>query len=132
MIQMDEFIFTQNNVDEVQVNSQNEYYCINGSEEFLDDNRNPRVSKESDNRVLAKKIFRDDGSFRMSIKLTNNGKVQNPMSIYGAEKQSSFLDRVCRSQNRFKEVNMKVFNSYVNFLRTKNVAFLHNAEREMQ
>jgi hypothetical protein len=129
---MDNFIFEQKNIDEIEVNSQNEYYCISGSEEFLDKDRNPRVSTESDNRVLAKKIFRDDGSFRMSIKLTNNGKIQNPMSIYGQEKQSSFLDRVCRSQNRFKEVNMKVFNMYINFLRTKNVAFLHNAEREMQ
>ena len=129
---MSDYIFSQNAIDEEQVNSQNEYYCISGSEEFVDSNRNPRVKEESDNRVLAKKVFRDDGSYRMSIKLTNNGKIQNPMSIYGEEKQSSFLDRVCRSQNRFKEVNLKVFNLYVNFLRTKNVAFLHNAEREMQ
>ena len=129
---MSEYIFSPKDVNEEQINNQNEYYCIHGSQEFLDSNRNPRVTQESDPRVLAKKVFRDDGSFRMSIKLSNNGKIQNPMSIYGVEKQTSFLDRVCRSQNRFKEVNMKVFNLYINFLRTKNVAFLHNAEREMQ
>jgi hypothetical protein len=30
----------------------------------------------------------------------------------------------------FKETNEVVFNKYINFLRTKNIAWLNNAERE--
>jgi hypothetical protein len=129
---MDDFIFEQKRNTDVETEGKNEYYSVVGSEEFLDKNNNPRVASENDPRVLAKKIFRDDGSYRMSIKLNNTGKMQNPLSIYGAEKQTTFLDRVCRSQNKFKEVNMKVFDLYVQFLRTKNIAYLHNAEREAQ
>lgn len=127
---MSDFIFEQK--PEIETETLNEYYCSIGSEEFLDSDNNPRVSKEADSRVLAKKISRDDGSARYSIKLNNTGKLQNPGSMYGKEQPNSFLDRVCRSQNKFKEVNPKVFGLYVNFLRTKNVAWLHNAEREMQ
>jgi hypothetical protein len=129
---MDDFIFEAKQNQEVEINKKNEYYCVTGSQEFLDESNNPRVKNEDDSRVLAKRIYRDDGTSRLSIKLSNTGKIQNPLSIFGMEKQTTFLDRVCRSQNKFKEVNMKVFNFYLSFLRTKNVAWLHNAEREME
>jgi len=129
---MDDFIFEAKQNQEVETNKKNEYYCVVGSQEFLDESNNPRVKNEDDSRVLAKRIYRDDGTSRLSIKLSNTGKIQNPLSIFGIEKQTTFLDRVCRSQNKFKEVNMKVFNFYLSFLRTKNVAWLHNAEREME
>jgi hypothetical protein len=129
---MDNFIFeAKPNMEEIN-NSRNEFYCVAGSEEFLDDQLNPRVKKEEDSRVLAKKIYRDDGTYRLSIKLSNTGKIYNPLSIFGLENKSTFLDRVCRSNNRFKEVNMKAFSFYLNFLRTKNVAWLNNAERETE
>ena len=108
------------------------YYCVIGSQDFIDEESFPRVNKEDDNRVLAKRIVRDDGSSRFSIKLTNSGKMQNPLSMYGIEKTNNFLDRVCRSDKKFKEVNQKVFNMYINFLKTKNIAWLNNAEREAE
>lgn len=129
---MDEFIFEAKQNKDVETNQKNEFYCVTGSQEFFDNSQNPRVGEEEDSRVLAKRIYRDDGTSRLSIRLSNTGKLQNPLSIFGLEKQTSFLDRVCRSQNKFKEVNMKVFSFYLNFLRTKNVAWLHNAEREME
>lgn len=128
---MNDFIF--NPVDN-QRNSDadNEFYSAIGSHDYLDTNNYPRITKENDKRVLAKKIIREDGSIKYSIKLTNSGKMQNPISMYGVEKDNSFLDRVCRSNDRFKEVNYKVFDLYINFLKTKNIAWLHNAEREAE
>lgn len=128
---MNDFIF--NPVDN-QRNSgaDNEFYSSMGSHDYLDTNNCPRITQENDKRVLAKKIIREDGSIKYSIKLTNSGKMQNPISMYGIEKDNSFLDRVCRSNDRFKEVNYKVFDLYVNFLKTKNIAWLHNAEREAE
>ncbi len=126
------FIFNPLNDQEQLHVEKNEFYSTMGSHDYLDDQNYPRISKENDKRILAKKITREDGSIKYSIKLTNNGKMQNPLSMYGVEKDNTFLDRVCRSNDKFKEVNYKVFDLYINFLKTKNIAWLHNAEREAE
>jgi hypothetical protein len=59
-------------------------------------------------------------------------KLFNPVSIYGVEKDKNFLDRICRSNSKFKEVNHKVFDLYVKFLQSKNISWLNNAEREAE
>lgn len=128
---MSNFIFSPN-TDTNQTDTNNQYYCVMGSQDFIDDEGNPRVNKDNDKRILAKKILREDGSVRYSIKLTSSGKMQNPISMYGVEKNSSFLDRVCRSDKKFKDVSYKTFEMYTNFLKTKNIAWLHNAEREAE
>ena len=51
--------------------NENEFYSIIGSQDFLDSKNNPRVSSEDDIKVVAKKIYRDDGSIRYSIKYEN-------------------------------------------------------------
>lgn len=109
--------------------NENEFYSIIGSQDFLDSKNNPRVSSEDDTKVVAKKIYRDDGSIRYSIKY-ENGKFINPISIYGSKIENTFLDRICKSNDKFKEVNPKVFEMYLKFLKTKNTAWLNNVERE--
>lgn len=127
---MSEFIFKPAN-NEISIDSnQEQYYGIMGSHDFIDEHGDPRVKKADDSRVLAQKTIRDDGSIKYRIKFNRDNKMENPLSIYGQQKDSTFLDRVCRSNNRFKEVNPKVFGIYLNFLKTKNVSWLHNAERE--
>lgn len=106
-------------------------FTISGQEDFLDIDNNPRCNDINSTKVLAKRVHRDDGSIRYCIKLDNRGKLYNPISIYGETKVSSFLDRVCRSQNKYKDVNLKTFEMYIKFLKTKNIAWLNNAEREM-
>lgn len=127
---MSEFIYQQKN--ELLTDNGNEFFTVLGSEDFMDSNSCPRITKDTDNRILAKKIIRDDGSTKYSIKTDASGKFQNPISMYGIEKSNNFLDRICRSSDKFKEVNMKTFNMYITFLRTKNPAWLHNAEREAE
>lgn len=112
-------------------NSSDAYYTIVGQEDFVDNESNPRINSESSDKVLAKKMARSDGTYRYMLKLDRGGKVYNPLSIYGENQATSFLDRVCRSQNKFKDVNPKAFSMYINFLRTKNIAWLHNTEREV-
>jgi hypothetical protein len=127
---MNDFIHSPKNTS-TNESAVDEFYCVRGQEDFLDSNNNPRCNNETSDKVLAKKIVRDDGAIKYSLKLDNNGKIFNPISIYGSTKISSFLDRVCRSQNKYKEVNLKAFNMYLSFLKTKNIAWLHNAEREI-
>ena len=125
----EQFIFEQSAKNIIQ---ENEYYTLSGLEDFQDDLNNPRIKNSEDTKILAKKIIRDNNHIKFSIKLGNNGKIYNPISIYGEEKKSNFLDRICRNSNKFKEVNSKAFDLYIKFLKTKNIAWLHNAEREME
>jgi hypothetical protein len=127
---MSDFIFTAKKDSQDNASQDNEFYTILGLEENLDKDGNPRLSTENKS-VCAKKLYRADGSYRFYIRLANNGSVYNPVSVYGEEKYNAFLDRVVRSGFKFKEVNHKVFGMYLNFLKTKNIAWLHNAEREM-
>lgn len=118
--------FDKNNVAEP---SETFFYTLAGQEDFYQDNLPCRNIE--DQHVYAKKIKKIDGKYKYSIKLTNNGKLYNPISIYGEEKINTFLDRICKSSNKFKTVNEKAFNFYLQFLTSKNIAYYYNAEREV-
>lgn len=105
------------------------YFTLDGSQETYFDNIPLR--NQDDNLVYAKKYRKIDGSYKYMIKLANNGKLYNPISIYGEEKTNTFLDSVCKSSTKFKTVNEKAFNFYIQFLTSKNIAYYHNAEREV-
>lgn len=131
---MDSFIFnpeskySTQNIDEEIVA---EFFTLSGMEDFLDEENCPRTTNDTDS-VFAKRTKRKNGSIKYTIRLSNNGKLYNPVSILGQETNHSFLNRVCRSNNKFVEVNQKVFDWYVKFLKTKNIAWLNNAEREKE
>jgi hypothetical protein len=126
---MSDYIFEQ--VPNKQTISVQEYYTIIGQQDFVDNNGYPRIETDSSNKIVAKKIIKTDGKTRYAIKIGVNNKLINPVSIYGEEKQSSFLDSVCRASNKFIDVNPKTFELYLNFLKTKNTSWLYNAEREL-
>jgi hypothetical protein len=128
---MDKFIFNPTSLFSKKINTEEstEYYTVRGNESFVDVSGRPRAS-DDDGSVLAKRIIRKNGTIKYTIRLGNNGKFYNPISIYGQEKTNTFLNRICRSNDRFKEVGQKVFNMYLEFLNTKNISLLINAERE--
>lgn len=123
---MEDFIFTP---EKTKPELSEEFYTLSGCEDFFDKQNQPR-KKEFCSETYAKKIIRDDGSVRYSVRFDTNGKLFNPISMYENKQNQTFLDRVCRSSEKFKNVSYKVFDLYVNFLRTKNIAWLNNAERE--
>lgn len=106
-----------------------EYYTVSGNEDFFDNDQLPRLKTDND-MVYAKKTIRDDNTIRYSIRLSLSNKLYDPTSSLGLDKTRSFLDSTVRNENRFKNVSPKVFELYVNFLKTKNVSWLHNAQRE--
>jgi len=110
---------------------ENEYYSLVDTGDFVDTNNNSRVLEKNINKAIAKKLIREDGSVRYLVKINNAGKLYNPISIYGQEKPNTFLDKVCKTDSKFKDVNAKAFNLYISFLTTKNLSYLHNAEREL-
>lgn len=127
------FIFEQKIRKQNSVNAYYTYvdlYDEKSGLEHLDENSNVQVAEDS-KKVLARKIQRDDGSVKYSIKLDNSARLFNPGSIFSSDKYANFLDTVCRRSNKFKDVSEKTFSMYLKFLKTKNIAYLHNAEREM-
>ena len=124
----EQYIYSEDK--EINTLSEDEYFTVSGLEDYLDINNNPRVTSLEDNKILAKKVTREDNSTKYSIKIDSNGKIYNPVSMY-VDKES-FLDKFCRGSEKFKEVNFKIFNMYIHFLRTKNLAWINNAEREKE
>lgn len=125
-------IFTNNNVFGSKIVEEKEFFYTSlGEHDFLD-NEIPMKNSE-DNNVYAKKIIRSNGTVKYLIRLDYSAKFFDPFSIYDKEdkKQSvEFLNSVCRSNKKFKEVNNKVFDLYLRFLVSKNPSWLFNAERE--
>jgi hypothetical protein len=121
------FIFSSNKKTTDAPTSQ--YYTLIGQEDFIDDDNNPRIEKDNDNRVLAKKTVQN--KLKYLIKLDNAGKFYNPLSPISSIKPIKILQTISISDSRFKEVNQTVFNMYLNFLRSKNIAWINNAEREV-
>ena len=106
------------------------FYTLFGQEDELVEDK--PIKSIEDDEVYAKLLQKKDGTYKHMIRTSADGKLYNPMSIYGQEKTNDFLDRVCKSNDKFKTVNEKAFNWYVQFLSTKNLGWFHNAEREIE
>ena len=105
----------------------NEYYVYSGNEDFIDENNNLR-SNTDDDRVLAKKIYRDNGSSKLMIKCDSYNKPFNPDNqMTSANKTVASY----KSGHRFITVGHKAFEHYLKFLQTKNHSWLLNTEREL-
>lgn len=124
---MDNFIFSPKEKIDI---TETKYYVIAGSENYLDNEGYPRSSTDNKN-VLAKKIIKTDAQPQYFIKISNTNKLFNPLGSGLDEKSYSIVDNVCRPSDKFRSVNEKVFNMYLNFLTTKNISWLTRAEREI-
>lgn len=118
------------NTDTKKNSETEQLYTMLGQEEYLDKDQSPRT--ETENIAYAKKIIRVDGSIKYLIRTGMDKKLYNPLSPIDKESNRAFLDRVSRSNDRFRSVSQKTFNWYMQFLQTKNTAWLHNAEREAE
>lgn len=108
---------------------QSYFYTIIGKQKYFDDDKNPLLDKDGP-EVFAKKITLN-GKTKHYIKVGTYGKIYNPIGSFSEGTANKFLAKVGKKAWEFEEVNSKVFDMYVNFLRTKNMAWLNNAEREM-
>jgi hypothetical protein len=106
-----------------------EYFTMIGQHEYIDEDKNPRLNSEKPN-VCAKKIIGDQ-STKFFIKTGLYGKIYDPIGLYSEGTGAKFLAKTGKKAWDFKQVNAKVFEMYLTFLRTKNRAWLTNAEREL-
>lgn len=112
------------------LNKTYEYYTILGDHDYVDSLNRPRANEEN-TKVVAKTSTTDKKPTRYYIKVGTYGKIYNPIGLYSEGQNTKFLSKIGRKQFEFKEVNQKIFDLYINFLTTKNIAWLNNAEREL-
>tara|TARA_R110002074_G_scaffold395973_3_gene584816 strand:- start:420 stop:797 length:378 start_codon:yes stop_codon:yes gene_type:complete len=107
-----------------------EYYTLFGQHDYLDSNHFPRI-EEATGDVLAKSVTLGDNT-KYFLKLGSHGKIYNPIGMYSEGTSNKFLSKIGKKAWEFKSVSPRVFELYTNFLKTKNIAWLRNAEREME
>jgi hypothetical protein len=126
-IKMNEDMFRiKKNIEPDNVDYQ--YYTVFGSHTDLDDQGNPLCDEKDQSLAYIKN---NNDSKQYYIKIGTYGKIFNPIGLYSEGKQNKFLSKVGKNEYSFTKVNSKVFDMYLNFLRTKNIAWLTNAEREL-
>jgi len=104
------------------------YYTIFGSHEDLDNDGNPLIQ---DKKKCLAYIRHGNEDEHFYLKVGTYGKIFNPIGLYSEGRQNKFLSKIGKEEYSFTRVNSKVFSMYLNFLRTKNMAWLNNAEREL-
>jgi hypothetical protein len=106
------------------------YYTPIGEHEFLD-NQNRPCAKTENEFVVAKTIKNGSRPTKFFVKVGPHGKLYNPIGLFSEGKNNKFLAKIGKKEWEFKEVNQQIFDLYLSFLSTKNIAWLNNAEREM-
>lgn len=114
------------------------FYTISDYSETIDDQGNYLVSQDND-RVYAKAVKESKGKnilekspryYKYYIKLSPDKNLYDPFPKYTSGSKPSFINKVCKAENNFIEVNQSTFNKYVAFLRTKNSKWLNDAQRD--
>jgi len=66
------------------------------------------------------------------IKIGVNGQIFNPWGMYSEGTQSDYAKTLGKPQWSFAKVTKRCFEFYINFLQSRNTAWLNNAERELR
>lgn len=117
------------NIQETKIEQIQEFYTVLGNHDYLDEADNPRLS--TDKHCMAKKISMDDGNLKYLVKINRENRIYNPLGMYSEGRHKKFLAKVGKDEFSFKRVNMEIFEYYLNFLRTRNDAWLKIAERSL-
>ena len=118
---------------------ENKYYTTNDRQDYVDDLGFPRVQTNSD-KVFAKAVRevknknildRNPSHFKYYVKIEPNKTLHDPFIKHSFQtNRSSFIDKICKSENTFMEVNQSIFDKYINYLKTQNAQWLTDAQRE--
>jgi hypothetical protein len=107
------------------------FYTLAGKQTAgLDEDGNPLSRTEKN--AYAKRV-RDNKNSRYVyfVRSGSNGRLYNPVDLYGTIHEHKFDSARGRPEFRFVRTKKSVFDLYVNFLRTRNPAWVKHAEREI-
>ena len=110
-------------------------YTITGKQEYLENDQYPCI------KLDAEKAQESPDAFAIKITIGQRtkyyakrgkyGSLYNPIGMFSEGTASKRLGHSGKFEWKFPEVGKRAFEFYRDFLRTKNIAYLHNAEREL-
>ena len=113
-------------------------FTLVGKQDYFDEERYPIIEDLDQNGQFVEAEERDQAYAlrRVGTDMTRyylkfggpGGRLFDPMSVDGDRYGRKLLPGL--GEYRWREVNRKAFSYYINFLKTKNKAYLRNAERE--
>ena len=115
-----------------------EAYTYTGEKDFTDTEDYPRVSTEGLTlfavlgltKAYALRTVRGTKTVYY-VKRGRYGRLYNPIGLYSEGRASAQMRHAGRPEWQFTKCSEKVFTNYINFLRSRNPAWLNNAEREV-
>lgn len=110
-------------------------YTIIGKQEYLEENKYPclhlKVQEALGHKdAYAIKISVGDRT-KYYVKRGSDGRIFNPIGLFSEGTSTKQIKHAGKGVWNFKEIKADVFDLYINFLLTKNVSYLKNAEREL-
>jgi len=110
-------------------------YTITGKQDYLENDKYPCIELDSESAKESPSAY----AMKITIgqrtkyygKRGRHGRLYNPVGMFSEGMASKRLGHAGRLEWRFTEIGEKAFKFYRDFLRTKNIAYLHNAEREL-
>lgn len=131
-----DFIVNNNSID-------TKFFTLIGNHDFIDDNGNPRTTVENHNTFakaiknrISRNIIGSNYSYKYFICTDANLNILNPVELYSdansINNTTKYIDKICKSEKRFTEVNESIFNKYIAFLTTKNISSLNSAQRDLK
>lgn len=108
---------------------ESDFYTIFGSHDFLNDRGFPQQDEESTS-TFAKKVSTNKRNPLYYVRGSSDGHFYDPLGMYDERKHNKFKGHHGKFHFDYIEVNERTFNFYLNYLKTKNKAYLLNAERE--
>jgi hypothetical protein len=121
------FIFQNSKTKESTLKSK--FFSTIKDYDFIDEENQPCLINENDSRVMAKAKLKNNNSYKYMIRLDNLRKIYDP-TMDMSETKNKNLFKVDGSEIEFKEVSKPTFDLYLSFLKTMNVSWIRNAERE--
>jgi len=116
------------------------YYTTLQYQEFVDDQQNARRKNDGD-KVFAKTVRsglvkdvrqRDVKHNKYYVRVEQNKKLYDPFPLYSvSDNKNSFVDKICRPNNLYKEVTESIFNMYLSYLKTENPQWYKKTQREL-
>jgi hypothetical protein len=117
----------------------NNYYTTSQYSEFIDSSEHYK-RKQDDNKVFAKSTIsgystdirdKTPKHTKYYIRTYPNKKLYDPFPLYSiSDNKNSFVDRICKGDNSYKEVTESIFNMYLNYLQSENTQWYNKAQRE--
>lgn len=124
------------------VEPEQKFYTKKGEESFVDEDKNYRSSIESPQvyaKAIRKRLSKNFAgnknlAYAYYIKTDPSRNLFNPMDLHTIEPKvkKSFINKVCKTELVFTEVTESIFNKYLTFLRTENIKWLQDAQREIK